>query len=139
MDGKEDQAAKTLYEEAIKSGDCVADAYCNLGIIESQSGNSSGAINCFTSSLKSDPRHFEAHYNLANIYSDAGSYALAQTHYEVASEIEPDFPNIYFNLALVCALRENLEVAIVNLKRYLELIPEKDIEAEELLQSLGGS
>ena len=136
LDGKEDQAARTLYEQAIKFGDCVADAYCNLGIIESQNGNSTGAINCFTKSLKSDPRHFEAHYNLANIYSDVSNYVLAQTHYEVASEIEPDFPNVFFNLALVCALRENIPSAVENLQRYLELIPEKDLEAEELLQTL---
>lgn len=136
LDGKRDQEARILYEQAIKSGDCVADAYCNLGILESQNGNSIGAIDCFTKSLKSDPRHFEGHYNLANIYSDVGNYDLAHTHYKVASEIEPGFPNVYFNLALVCALKEDLLVATSNLERYLELIPGKDLEAEELLLSL---
>ena len=135
-DGTDDKQAKLLYEQAIQSSDCTADAYCNLGIIESRNGNSIGAIDCFTKCLRDDPRHFEAHYNLANIYSDVGNYALACTHYQVASELEPGFPNVFFNLALVCALREDLQSAISNLQCYLDLIPEKDPQAEQLLENL---
>ncbi len=136
LDDADNEKAKGLYEQAIQVGDCVADAYCNLGIIKSSNGNSIGAIDCFTKSLKVDPRHFEAHYNLANTYSEVGNYGLARTHYEIASEIEPTSPNVFFNLGLVCALKEDLSAAISNLRRYLELIPGKDLEAEELFQSL---
>ena len=49
-DERGDSRAAELYEKAIEEGDCVADAYCNLGIIESQRGNMAKAFDCFTTS-----------------------------------------------------------------------------------------
>src|SRR5688500_1274372 len=46
--------AADLYIKAIDENDCVADAFCNLGIIESKKGNTARAFDCFTSSLKHD-------------------------------------------------------------------------------------
>ena len=36
--------AKEFYAKAIKSGDCVADAYCNLGILEFGEGSTIKAL-----------------------------------------------------------------------------------------------
>src|SRR5262245_18641990 len=63
-DERGDSKAADLYFKAIESHDCVTDAYCNLGILESQGGNATKAFDCFTTALKHDPRHSEAHYNL---------------------------------------------------------------------------
>src|SRR5258708_34860949 len=52
LDESGDTQAAELYLKAIEEQDCVADAYCNLGIIESKQGNSSKAFECFTTSLK---------------------------------------------------------------------------------------
>src|SRR5688572_5124764 len=57
--------AKKKYIQAIEEQDALADAYCNLGILESQEGNFAKAIDCFTLCLKYEPRQYEAHYNLA--------------------------------------------------------------------------
>ena len=57
--------ARKLYEKAINANDHSSDSWCNLGILEYQEENKSKAISCFTNSLKDDPRHFEAHFNLA--------------------------------------------------------------------------
>src|SRR5437870_6491904 len=75
-----------FYKQAISEGDNVAEAYCNLGIIDLDSGNVIGALDHFTQSLKHDPRHVEAHYNLGNLYYDAGDFPLARLHYEAASD-----------------------------------------------------
>src|SRR5438552_3607983 len=56
-DERGDARAADLYAAAINHQDCVADAFCNLGIIESQKGNTIKALDCFTTSLKHDPRH----------------------------------------------------------------------------------
>src|SRR5437870_1103863 len=60
FDERGDPKAAELYAKAIEAHDCVADAYCNLGIIESQNGNTSKALDHFTASLKHDPRHSES-------------------------------------------------------------------------------
>src|SRR5215813_11260748 len=76
-----DVAAVEFYQQAIVEGDNIAEAYCNLGILELDRGDTIGALESFTQSLKNDPRHVEAHYNLANLYYDAGDFPLARLHY----------------------------------------------------------
>src|SRR5688500_2843874 len=112
FDDRGDLRAAELYRKAIEEQDCVADAYCNLGIIESQKGNTTKAFDCFTTSLKHNPRHSEAHYNLGNLYFDINDFRLAQVHYEMAAEVDPAFPNVYFNLALVRAIGNDLAGAV---------------------------
>src|SRR2546423_4351554 len=122
LDEHGDPKAAELYAKAIEEHDCVADAYCNLGIIESQKGNTTKAFDCFTTSLKFNPRHFEAHYNLGNLYFDVNDFRLAQIHYEMAGGVDPSFPNVYFNLALVQSINNDLGAAISALTKYQELV-----------------
>src|SRR5512140_3813404 len=44
LDERGDAKAAELYAKAIEEHDCVADAYCNLGIIESQNGKTAKAF-----------------------------------------------------------------------------------------------
>jgi tetratricopeptide (TPR) repeat protein len=137
FDERGDAMASELYRKAIDTEDCVADSYCNLGILESKLGNISKAFDCFTTSLKHDPRHFESHFNLGNMYFDVSDLRLAQVHYEMAAEVDPLFPNVYFNLALVQAINNNLVAAVNALTRYQQLVPhDEGRNANELLDNL---
>lgn len=129
--------ARELYLRAINEKDAVADAYCNLGIIESEARNYTKAIDCFTRCLKEEPRHFEAHYNLANQYAEVGNLPLAKVHYQMSIEIEPEFPNSYFNLGLTLAMNKEIDDAIQALVNYRNLVaPEERGQAEELITML---
>ncbi len=137
LDERGDPKAAELYTKAIAADDCAADAYCNLGIIESQKGNTTKAFDCFTTSLKHNPRHSEAHYNLGNLYFDVNDLRLAQVHYEMAGEVDPSFANVYFNLALVHAIKSDLGAAISALTKYQELVSKDEARnADELLNNL---
>jgi tetratricopeptide (TPR) repeat protein len=139
-DERHDVRAAELYAKAIEDEDCVADALCNLGIIESQRGNTAKAFDCFTNSLKQDPRHSEAHYNLANLYFEVNDFRLAQIHYEMAAAVDPAFANVYFNLALVQSINNELVAAIGSLNKYQQLVPaDEACNADELLRSLKAS
>jgi tetratricopeptide (TPR) repeat protein len=140
LDEHGDSRAANQYLKAIKEGDAVADAYCNLGILESERKNHSKAIDCFTKSLKEDPRHFESHYNLANVYAEIGNLPLAKVHYQISIEIEPTFPNGYFNLGLTLAMNKEIEAAIQTLTSYCELVANEDHnQVDELIASLSRS
>jgi hypothetical protein len=55
----------------------------------------------------------------------------------MAVEVEPVFPNVYFNLALVQAINNELAAAINALTKYQELAPEDEgRNADELLRNL---
>ena len=89
LDERGDPAAVNFYMKAIAEENCAADAYCNLGILQSKQGNTATALDCFTNSLKHNPRHSEAHYNLANIYFEQNDFRLAQVHYEKMRLLRP--------------------------------------------------
>ncbi|MDH4092903.1 MAG: tetratricopeptide repeat protein [Cyclobacteriaceae bacterium] len=134
------EGARKLYLKAIDSADSPADAYCNLGIIEWQDGNQTKAIDYFTLSLQQDPRHFEAHYNLANLYGEIGNFQLAKAHYKISIEVEPSFPNSYFNLGLTLAMNKEFEEAVKILNQYRALTsPSDHKQANELIQTLMGA
>ncbi len=128
LDERGDPKAADAYLTAISEGDCVADAFCNLGILESQQGRTAKAFDCFTKSLKANPRHFETHYNLANQYFETGDLALARVHYEIAAEIHPGYPNTQFNLGLVHALNEEFGRAVEAFTRYRDMAPKEEID-----------
>lgn len=129
--------ARQSYLKAIEEDDCRADAYCNLGIIESQEGNYPKAIDFFTLCLKQNPRHYEAHYNLANLYAEVGNHALAKVHYAIAIELEPEFPNSYYNLGLTLALIREYREAVQYLRKYKDLTPaEEHQQTDDLIYKL---
>ena len=132
-----DPSAAARYRDAIEHGDCVADAWCNLGIIESRAGNHKLALKCFSMSLQADSALFEAHYNLGNLHFELGNIEPAKLHYEVARSIDPLYPNLYFNLGLVMALADDVEGAIDALRKYLEMATaEESLKVNELLRQL---
>ncbi|MCX7878463.1 MAG: tetratricopeptide repeat protein [Ignavibacteria bacterium] len=129
--------AKKEYINAIELNDNPADAYCNLGIIEYQNSNISSAIDCFTKALTHNPRHYESHYNLANLYSEVGNLQLAKVHYEFAKEIDSSDTDLHFNLALVYAMMKQFTPAIESMKIYSESVSGKEREnAEVIIQGL---
>jgi tetratricopeptide (TPR) repeat protein len=136
LDDQNDPKAIESYLEAISDGDNVAEAYCNLGIINKDLGNVGKALDNFTLALKHEPRHVEAHYNLGNLYFDAGQLPLARLHYEAAAQIEPRFSLVYFNLALAHFKLNDLTAALAAIANYKELRQPDDEETEAINQLL---
>lgn len=139
MDQRGDlDSARELYLQAVENDDQVDDAYCNLGILEAQEGEMLKAIDHFTRSLHKNPRHLEAHFNLANAYADMGNTKLAKLHYQLCIRIYPEFHNSYFNLGLTLASNEEYEEAIEVLKQYCQLVPGQEFQsASDLIKKLG--
>ncbi len=136
IDGKNDHLAEKLYLEAVERSECKADAYCNLGILRARKGETAKAVQCFTLALKENPRHAEAHYNLANMFYDAGNIELAITHYEIAAEMD-SFSEIHFNLALAYLSSSRTDEAKAALEIYLKSCSEPEAaEARPLLNLL---
>ena len=129
--------AIAMYSKAIEAGDCVADAYCNLGVLQSQTAEREEAFDSFRNALVHDQQHWESHYNLGNLYFDREEYRPARLHYELAAGIEPTFRNTFFNLGLVLAIDGDYARAIEALSSYRELSPDEEGgAADELLESL---
>lgn len=137
FDDQNSEKAVEFYWKAIEAGDCTADAYCNLGILESEREDFIQAIDSFTNCLKYDPRHFEAHYNLANVYSEVGNLSLSKVHYELSIKIEPEFESAYYNLGLVMALQKDYKGAVEMLQEYRPFASDREKEkVDKLIQNI---
>ena len=130
LDEAGDPRAEARYLEAIAANSSSADAICNMGIIYAGKGETAKAIGAFTKALSLQPRHLEAHYNLANVYFDANNYDLAIVHYEVAVEIDPEFSDAWFNLTIAFIATKMHKKAMDAYLQYRKLVPE---EQEDIL------
>ncbi|MCB0599593.1 MAG: tetratricopeptide repeat protein [Saprospiraceae bacterium] len=130
LDEMGDPRAEARYLDAIAANSSSADAICNMGIIYAGKGETAKAIGAFTKALSLQPRHLEAHYNLANVYFDASNYDLAIVHYEVALEIDPDFGDAWFNLTIAFLATKMHKKAMDAYLQYRRLVP---ADQEDLL------
>ena len=135
-----DPRAAGMYARAIREEECVADAYCNLGILDYEAGKIPGAFDYFTSALRHDPRHFESHFNLAHLYFEEGDVRLARLHYDISAVIEPGNASVHFNLGLVNAIEENIPAAIASFNKAKEFATEDEMaQIDEILIGLQGA
>jgi len=129
--------AAEMYALAIREEECVADAFCNLGILDYEAKNIPGAFNNFTNALSYDPRHFEAHFNLAHLYFEEGDIRLARLHYELSAVVEPGSASAHFNLGLVNAIENNVQAAVDSLSKAKEFATEEELaQIDEILLGL---
>ncbi|MFO7446081.1 MAG: tetratricopeptide repeat protein [Ignavibacteriaceae bacterium] len=116
-----DPEAYSYYLKSIEENENIDESYNNLAILEVPD-NKIKAFGYFLKAIKYNPSHCEAHFNIANLYFEEKDFALAKLHYEIAAEIDPSFPNIYYNLALVCIEMNEVETAETCLKKYILLV-----------------
>src|SRR5438874_988149 len=118
-------------------GERTVRRWTEAGIIYGTPVGESGDVTYVFHAL-SMSRHVEAHYNLANLYYDAGDFPLARLHYEAATQIEPNFSLVYYNLALVYHRLNNVPAAKQSLNRYKDLEPgDEEIElVDQLLKAM---
>jgi len=133
----EDGRAVEMYRRSIDKGECVADAYCNLGVLDYEAGDILGAFDHFTNALKHEPRHVEAHFNLAHLYFEKGDINLSRLHYEISAAIEPGSVAAHFNLGLIHSIESRLPDAVAEFNKAREFATAEELEQiEEILTSM---
>jgi tetratricopeptide (TPR) repeat protein len=98
------EEAEQQYRAAAKFGsaaDGAPSAYNNLGNLLVGMGRRAEARSSFLAALSSNPRHAQAHNNLANMLRDGGgddSLRSAGRHYSEAVRLSPRYREAYRNL-----------------------------------------
>ena len=123
------QEAETVWQTAIDNGAVTAMTYYYLGRCRLQTGDEEGARRAFrqgrgecpdfvfpnrpeailalNAALAMNPEDAHAHHYLGNLYYDKRQYDLAQAHWEEAARLDPEFPTVWRNLALVYYNKRN--------------------------------
>lgn len=100
----------------------------NLGSLYAQKQQWSKAISCYQEALQLDPKFSKTYRNLARVYSKLGDRDQATLYWYEAFTLEPDQvkPEEYFNLAKSLLRHQQLNKAIVCLRRTIQLNPNFD-------------
>jgi tetratricopeptide (TPR) repeat protein len=102
------------------------------GIQLATSGKAEEAFECFKESVKLDPECQMAHYCLGQHYQDQGDPYRAMHHYYEALKLQPEFPEIYNNLAVIQFEEESdIKAAIAHIETAMQQDP-----SEVLLQKM---
>jgi tetratricopeptide (TPR) repeat protein len=62
-----------------------------------------------------------AQFNIGNLYDELGRLDDAQEHYRMALELNPQYADAHFNLALLCERQGDNLKAVHHWKNYLKL------------------
>ena len=66
----------------------------------------------------------EAHNNLGNVYKKLGDYPLAAESYKTALHLQPQLPEVHFNLGSVLRMDEKYHEALTALSDAIKLKPD---------------
>ncbi len=134
QEGKLQDAMKAL-QQAVKLSPNDAFSYRNLGIVYYQLNQNDAAIDALERSIALDPNNVYSHDYLGCACSQKGWQEVAEKEFRKAIEINDDFPDAHYNLAIVYAMQKppSLELARKHYKRALELGLPRDPRLEKLL------
>jgi Flp pilus assembly protein TadD len=134
--GKFDEALKAL-QQAVKLSPTDAFSYSNLGIVYYQLNQFENAIDALNAAKALDPNDPKTHNYLGCACSQKGWSEVAEKEFRKAIELDGNFGDAHFNLALVYATQKPplLELARREYNRALELGIGKDPRLEKLLEN----
>ncbi len=80
----------------------AADYYYNLGTVYEKMKDWIAAQNAYSDTIKLNPQHFQAHFNLGTLYMDAiANTSLAENYLSIAHKLDPQRTEPLLNLALI--------------------------------------
>jgi len=109
------------FKALIKINPLFSEAYYNLGVAYSESGEYSKAVDAYKEAIERNPYYFNAFVNLGVAYSKLDMYGSAINVYMNAINITPDDADVHINLGIALGRLGMYSQAITALKRATEL------------------
>ncbi|MFZ0814667.1 MAG: FG-GAP-like repeat-containing protein [Candidatus Sulfotelmatobacter sp.] len=119
--------ARESFERAIKLPasypDTQANAWNNLGLLDTQEGRTDEAVRCFREAVQLSPDHLIALNNLGNAYRLLKKWDDARKAFEHALEVNPTDADANYGLGMVFAQADDAARAYEYLQRALKSRP----------------
>jgi protein O-GlcNAc transferase len=114
--------ARALYEQLLAREPHHPDALYYLGILRSQLGDQTAAVEMLRRAIALRPTVARYHNDLANALKAAGQHEQAILTYRRAIELDPCNAFAFANLGSLCLQMQSLDEAIFNYRAAIELI-----------------
>ncbi len=136
-EGKTAQAEKALQQLTTQYPN-YSGPQANLGILYFHQSKLEKAKTAFQASLKINPKNIVSLNHLGIISRGAGEFKQAQSYYEKALQIDPDYAYAHLNFGILLELyMGKLPEALKHYQRYQKLTPKEDVEVKKWIVDLG--
>lgn len=134
-DKQDDLKALAVFDRCIKLGINSEISYYKRANCKTTLGQITGAIADLENTLRLNPKHYEASFNLGGLYFDSANYEKAATYYQKAILLNPNSDNGFFRLAATFQKMGMKNAALQNCQKSLQINPNNQY-AKELIGSL---
>lgn len=124
---KEHETAIKFFERAVQVGPNFAYAYTLLGHELIITEELDKAMSCFRTAILKDPRHYNAWYGIASIYSKQERYSLAEFHFRRALEINPKCSVIMVHIGVMQFHLNKTEQALQTMNNAIAMDPKNPL------------
>ncbi|MEM1171470.1 MAG: tetratricopeptide repeat protein [Cyanobacteria bacterium P01_H01_bin.35] len=122
VQGKVDEAAELSYNALIQHPSWTTpQEFCTLGNGLIEEGKTKQGITCFEQAIKLDPKLWEAHYSLGEIFSSQQNWDEAVKYYRQVVELNSESIESYYGLGKALAEKEKWQEAIVCYQQVIKL------------------
>ncbi|MBW4468876.1 MAG: tetratricopeptide repeat protein [Stenomitos rutilans HA7619-LM2] len=115
--------AEWLCNQVLEQQQTYVPALHLLGAIAQQTGRLESAIAHYERAITLDPRHAEAHGNLAVAFQERGEWENAATHFQRSLALNPNHAPTHFNAGNLALTQKRLDEAILHYQHAIALNP----------------
>ena len=134
-DKKDDLKALAVFDRCIKLGINSEISYYKRGNCKTALGQTNGAIDDLENTLRLNPKHYEANFNLGGLYFDENNYNKAVDYYQKAISLNPRSDNGFYRLAATYQKMGMKNAALQNCQKSLQINPNNQY-AKDLISQL---
>lgn len=124
---KEHESAIKCFERAVQVDADFAYSYTLLGHELIITEELDKAMSCFRTAILKDPRHYNAWYGMASIYSKQERYSLAEFHFNQALKIHPRCSVIMVHIGVMQFNLNKPDVALQTMNAAIALDPKNPL------------
>lgn len=116
--------AVALSESSIESENCKSKVLALKGSIQFIKGDMNSAFETLTLSSQLDPKDSNVLIKLALVELERNNYLRMHENLDLAQEVDPENPSLYYHRGEIFALAGNLELAVKDFETAIELHPD---------------
>lgn len=135
LDGEEYQPAFEMFMRVISEDNSNIEALNGLGITLCEMNRFDEALVIFKRACRLDANDACCYSNLANVYWELCDYEKALQCYQKAIDLNPESDEAYYNLIGVHIEMNNLHVAFMLCREFMEKFPD-DPEGKEMMDEI---
>ena len=120
--------ARKCWFQAIRINKQYFDPFYNLGDSYLKKNEHDDALKYFTKALDLQPKNFIVHFRIGYLFMQKQNWDKALLYFNKSMDLNNQFPNTFFNMAIILNLLNKKKESIQFFKSYIELQP-NNIEA----------